>query len=114
MEKAIFLDYSPGYKGWQFHNLVIKKFIISEYAVFDKCSFSGLAVTTLVNLMPICSNSELQSVSFVPESRKDEIESFLVQIALLSADKDPNHKPAAPEPPVPDAQADAGPPKGLQ
>lgn len=42
MEKAIFIGYPPGYKGWKFYNPATKKVVISERAVFDERYFPGL------------------------------------------------------------------------
>ncbi len=53
MEKCIFVEYPSGYKGWQFHNPVTKKFIISEKAIFDKRSFPGLSGAPPVDLTPV-------------------------------------------------------------
>jgi hypothetical protein len=42
MEKAIFIGYPQGYKGWKFYNPVTKRTIISERADFDERYFPGL------------------------------------------------------------------------
>ena len=56
MEKCIFVGYPPGYKGWQFYNLVTRKFIISERAEFDERYFPGIKTSVIVSLYaPPCS-----------------------------------------------------------
>jgi hypothetical protein len=42
MEKCIFLDYPPDYKGWKFYNSDTKRIIVSEHAVFDERYFPCL------------------------------------------------------------------------
>ena len=42
MEKAIFIGYPAGYKGWKFYNPSTKKALISERAIFDERYFPGL------------------------------------------------------------------------
>jgi len=42
MEKAIFIGYPQGFKGWKFYNPVTKRVIISERADFDERYFPGL------------------------------------------------------------------------
>ena len=36
MEKAVFIGYPQGYKGWKFYNPIIRRVVIAERAEFDK------------------------------------------------------------------------------
>ena len=42
MEKAVFIGYPTGYKGWKFYNPATQKVVISERAIFDEQHFPGL------------------------------------------------------------------------
>ncbi len=46
METCVFVGYPSGYKGWKFYNPTTRKYIISERAEFDECTFPGLGKYT--------------------------------------------------------------------
>jgi len=72
MEKCILVGYPMGYKGWLFYNPATKKTMISERAVFNKRSFSGLKKTGTVNLWPANFLPPLPKTVELPNFRGDD------------------------------------------
>jgi hypothetical protein len=91
MEKCLFFGYPSGYKGWQFYNLVTRKFIISERAIFNERSFPGLKRMSSVDLMPVGTPVTFPDIldsrgddNFVPEPEIAPIEPDALPQPLLA------------------------------
>ena len=91
MKKCIFVGYPTGYKGWLFYNPATKKNIISERAVFDERSFSGLQQIGSINLWPENAPPPPSELTDLPDFGGDDDD----------APNQPNHTPDLP----PDAPA---------
>ncbi|KAJ3495675.1 hypothetical protein NMY22_g19906 [Coprinellus aureogranulatus] len=97
MEKAIFVGYPAGYKGWEFYNPSARRFIISEHAEFDKRYFPGTKmdnsfVHELLELLqsppPPSASANMSCMCFLRKPGRARISPGLVEAldkALMSA-----------------------------